>query len=66
MKRYTENTTEFCATREAPDDPFPAIYQSLLLSPVVMTILQLEHTYSIAMTNQMKDRDNATISLEER
>lgn len=64
--QYSENHAHFSNLQNAVDDQFPAIYQSLILSPAVNTILQLEHTYAASMGRLIKTRDDDVQSMEGR
>ena len=48
------------------EDTFPGIYHSLIHSSHLNTLLQLEHTYGIAIQDIMKARDNALEMLQKR
>lgn len=66
VDKYTENHVDFSNLKEMNEDTFPGIYHSLIHSSHLNTLLQLEHTYGIAIRDIMKARDNALEMLQKR
>ena len=50
----------------ASDAEFPEVYHKLIHSPALETLLQLEHTYAMAVADVCKGWDNARTVLHER
>ena len=53
-------------TQPASDADFPGVYHKLIHSPALETLLQLEHTYAMAVADVCKGWDNARSVLQER
>lgn len=53
-------------TESASDAEFPDIYHKLIHSSALETLLQLEHTYAMAVADVCKGRENARTVLHER
>ena len=66
MKQYTERCVEFTNLKEAEEDKFPAIYHNLIHSSERNTLLQLEHTYAVAVRDMLKARENALGVLQKK
>ena len=69
VERYTENYTQFSAlTESVPNSTsqFSNIYHTLIHSHVLDALLQLEHTYTIAIDDICKARDNALSVMQRR
>ena len=69
VERYTENHTQFSAlTDSVPNSAsqLSNIYHTLIHSHVLNTLLQLEHTYTIAIDDICKARDNALSVMQRR
>jgi hypothetical protein len=61
VERFTDNCSEFSTATVAHDDgpTFSEMYHSLIHSPALDTLLQLEHTYALAMANSLQAWKNA-------
>ena len=61
VDRFTKNCSEFYVDTVTHDkEPtFSDMYHSLIHSPALDTLLQLEHTYAIAMENSLQAWKNA-------
>ena len=69
VERYTENYAQFSALAEsvpASTSQFPNVYHTLIHSHVLNSLLQLEHTYTIAIDDICKARDNALSVMQRR
>ena len=53
-------------TEPASEAEFPEVYHKLIHSPALETLLQLEHTYAMAVTDVCKGWENATTVLHDR
>jgi hypothetical protein len=53
-------------TESASDAEFPDIYHKLIHSSALETLLQLEHTYAMAVADVSKGWDNAKTVLHDR
>lgn len=68
---FTENNVEFAPVMESKglenvDLTFPEVYHKLIHSPALETLLQLEHTYALAVLEMCKARDNAMEIIQRR
>lgn len=69
--RWTRDFKEehFCyasAEEETPDSKFPAMYHTLIHSPALDTMLNLEHTYALAIGDMVRERDQTLSHLQKR
>ena len=67
-EEFTEHCSLFSVATETPDpaSSFSEIYHTLIHSPALETLLQLEHTYALAMENSLQAWKNARDMLEKR
>ena len=54
------------STELASDAEFPEVYHKLIHSSALETLLQLEHTYAMAVADVCKGWDNARTNLHDR
>lgn len=54
------------STELANDAEFPEVYHMLIHSPALETLLQLEHTYAMAVADVCKGWANARANLHDR
>lgn len=73
VKSFSENNVEFASPVENKghrfgndDIAFSEIYHKLIHSPALETLLQLEHTYALAVSEVCKARDNAREIMQKR
>ena len=73
MESFSENNVEFASPVEKKghgfgndDLAFSEIYHKLIHSPALKTLLQLEHTYALAVSEVCKARDNAREIMQKR
>ena len=62
VEQYTKNCSEFSVatvTSDTDGPTFSDMYHTLIHSPALETLLQLEHTYTIAMENSLQAWKNA-------
>ena len=68
VDQYTNSCAEFSVAtvthREGPT--FSDMYHSLIHSPALDTLLQLEHTYALAMDNSLQAWKNARDNMAKR
>ena len=79
-ERFAENHVQFSSPSEASgvsagrvgegsdrlDLVFSEVYHKLIHSPALDTLLQLEHTYAMAVADVCKGRENASEILQKR
>ena len=66
-KKYTSGHTQFSThSEEVKDDELPNIYHALIHSPALNTLLQCEHTLSVASADLFVARDDAISTMERR
>ena len=68
VEQYTNNCSEFSVATVTHDDgpTFSDMYHSLIHSPALDTLLQLEHTYALAMDNSLQAWKNARDNMTKR
>ena len=66
-KLYRDEHAEFAQCMELSDEKtFSQIYHTLIHSPALETLFQLEHSYAFAVGELLKGKQNATEVLEKR
>ena len=66
-KLYREEHAEFAQCMEMSDEKtFSQIYHTLIHSPALETLFQLEHSYAFAVSELLKGKKNASDVLEKR
>lgn len=66
-KLYKDEHAEFAQCMEMSDEKtFSQIYHTLIHSPALETLFQLEHSYAFAVSELLKGKQNATEVLEKR
>jgi hypothetical protein len=67
-EQYTNNCAEFSVATVTHDEgpSFSDMYHSLIHSPALGTLLQLEHTYALAMDNSLQAWRNARENMVKR
>lgn len=70
-RSFKENCTDFSAPSENvsssySDAGFSEVYHKLIHSPALETLLQLEHTYAMAVDEVIKAWDNARDIMQKR
>ena len=67
-EQYTNNCSEFSVATVTHDEgpTFSDMYHSLIHSPALDTLLQLEHTYALAMENSLQAWKNARENMAKR
>ena len=67
-EQYTNNCAEFSVATVTHDEgpSFSDMYHSLIHSPALGTLLQLEHTYALAMDNSLQAWRNARENMAKR
>ena len=69
---FADNHIQFSSPSEggsmesASDAEFPEVYHKLIHSPALETLLQLEHTYAMAVADVCKGWKNARSVLQDR
>ncbi len=74
---FSENSMEYASALDArggslrdavgrADLQFSDVYHKLIHSPALETLLQLEHTYALAVLEMCKARDNAMGMMQKR
>lgn len=51
---------------ETPDSKFPTMYHTLIHSPALDTMLNLEHSYALAVGDMVRERDQTLSHLQKR
>lgn len=61
VEQFTKNCSEFSVATVTHDNKptFSDMYHTLIHSPALDTLLQLEHTYALAMENSLQAWKNA-------
>ncbi|KAG0428501.1 hypothetical protein HPB47_024524 [Ixodes persulcatus] len=65
-KRNQEHLCYASAEEETPDSRFPHMYHTLIHSPALDTMLNLEHTYAVAVGDMVRERDETLGRLQKR
>jgi hypothetical protein len=66
VNKYTNNHAHFTTIKEATEDPFPSLYHQLIHSPILSTLLQLEHAYTMDMSDICSAGKNAISMIQKK
>ena len=64
---FTQEHSKYCTVRDVSEETaFSEMYHSLIHSPALETLLQLENTYALAMEDLLMKKESAIKSMEEK
>lgn len=61
-----QQVKEYSSNRQPIDTSFPALYKKLIHSASLMSILNVEHAFAMAVQDIIRDRDRTVAELERR